>query len=207
MCRGMLRVGMRAFRTDTHSPSGKSVRPRRRTLLVAALAATVTMATPVVTATPSAAASCPSTSVGGQEIGSVGFGQRTVPVKSVTYPAGGVLTPPPSAKVAGVSDLHRPLRARRGSTVITWHVRYGKGCPGSLNPLLTMKPGKKFRVTDERGRQRTYEVDEQIRVPRGQYDPKWFQLDGPRRLTFMTCTDLKKGEFRKTAVVIASPVR
>ena len=91
--------------------------------------------------------------------------------------------------------------------MITWHVRYGKGCPGSLNPLLTMKPGKKFRVTDERGKQRMYQVDEQIRVPRGEYDPKWFQLDGPRRLTFMTCTDLKKGEFRKTAVVIASPVR
>ena len=91
--------------------------------------------------------------------------------------------------------------------MITWHVRYGKGCPGSLNPLLTMKPGETFRVTDERGRQRTYQVDKQIRVPRGEYNPQWFQLNGPRRLTFMTCSELKKGEFRKTAVVIASPVR
>ena len=50
-------------------------------------------------------------------------------------------------------------------------------------------------------------TEEEIIAFAKQYDPQWFQLDGPRRLTFMTCTDLKKGEFRKTAVVIASPVR
>lgn len=198
---------MREFRTDTRRPSGKTMTAKRRTLLVAALSAILATANPVVTAMPAAAESCPSASVGGKTIGSVGVNQRTVPVKSITYPAGGVLTPPPSAMVAGASDRHRPLHAQRGSTVIAWHVRYGKDCPGALNPLLKLRPGETFRVTDERGGQKTYQVTEQIRVPRGEYDPQWFQLGGPRRLTFMTCTDLRRGEFRTTAVVIASPAR
>lgn len=152
------------------------------------------------------AASCPSASVGGPAVGWITVGDARVPIKPVTYPAGGELDPPASALVAGVSKRHRPLLASKGTTVLTWHVRYGKGCDGALNGLMTVPLGTTFSVEKADGRTQEYAVTDRVTVPKGAYRPEWFQLEGDPRLALFTCTGLKNGKYTKTMAIFAEPL-
>lgn len=184
-------------------------RPRGARSVVTAVAGVmlVTGALALATSTPAAADSCPSASAGGQAIATIRLDDgAAVPIKSVSYPRGGVLTPPPSNKVAGLSTRHRPLDAAEGTSVIAWHVRYGPGCDGSLNPLLTRSVGQRFSVVMEDGASVDYEVVSRHVVRKGKYRPSWFRQDGPHRLLLATCSDLSGGVFQRTTVLFAEPV-
>lgn len=153
-----------------------------------------------------AADACPPASVGGKPVGWIEFDGIKVPLKSISYPAGGELDPPASAKVAGVSSRHKALLSDQGSTVIAWHVRYGQGCNGALNPLLKKKLGANFDIVTPSGSRQTYELVERSTVKRGQYQPEWFRTNGSPQVSLFTCSDLRNGKFEKTTALIAVPV-
>lgn len=153
------------------------------------------------------AAQCPSKAVGGAPVGWVNVDDVKVPIKPVSYPAGGELAPPDSNKVAGMSTRHRPLLAKQGTTVITWHVRYGPGCDGTLNPLLDKKKDDTFTIVKKGGATQTYRIVSQTTVPQGKYKAEWFRTEGPPQLALFTCNDYRKGKFRKTTAIIAVPVQ
>lgn len=156
-------------------------------------------------ATPSHADKCPPASVGGKPAGWIEFDNVRVPLKDTDYPPGGELDPPPSNKVAGLSERHQGLLSNQGTTVIAWHVRYGKGCNGTLNPILDKKAGDTFEIVTRSGERQTYELTERTKVKRGRYAPEWFRLHGSPQVTLFTCSDLRKGKYRNTQVLVAVP--
>lgn len=156
--------------------------------------------------TSAQARACPAASVGGAPVGWVILDGTRVPLKSVNYPAGGQFDPPPSNVVAGLSARHQPLLAKHGTTVLSWHVRFGAGCEGILNPLMTKPMGSTFTVENEIGARQEYKLTDRVTVPKGAYRPEWFQLDGNPRVALFTCTDLKQGKYRKTMAIFADPV-
>jgi sortase (surface protein transpeptidase) len=169
-------------------------------------AAAALLALPL-TATQAEARSCPPASVGGRTVGEVKLPSRTVPLKSVTFANGGTLNPPATNLAAGVSKRNAPLGAKKGTTIITWHVRYGSGCNGALNPLLRMPMGSTFTVSEVGKPPRTYKITKRFVVPKTGLKSSWFRKNGPHRLVLLTCADLVGGVFRKTEAVIAAPVR
>ena len=104
---------------------------------------------------------------------------KKVPVKSVTFRNGGLLDPPATNQAAGLSKRNMPLGARKGATVITWHVRYGNGCNGTLNPLMTMPIGSTFTAGAVGKPQKTYVITSRVTVPKTKLKTKWFRKDGP----------------------------
>lgn len=179
----------------------------RRVAMAVTIALAGSLVAPGVSAPAAVAAGCPSASVGGQAVGWITVGNARVPIKPVTYPAGGELDPPASALVAGVSKRHRPLLASQGTTVLTWHVRYGKGCEGALNGLMTVPVGTTFTVEKADGRKQEFAVTDRVTVPKGAYQPEWFTLEGDPRLALFTCTGLKNGKYTKTMAIFAEPVQ
>lgn len=151
-------------------------------------------------------AKCPSSSLGGRTVGRVRFDGISVPVKSTSYRRGGVFAPAPSAKIAGVSTRHQPLNATEGTTFIGWHVRYGAGCYGTLNPLIAKPVGYQFTTTDATGQATVWEITERHLINKGDQRRAWFTLNGPRQLVMATCAGFKNGKFRKNYVIIAKPV-
>ncbi len=149
---------------------------------------------------------CPGPEVGGPAIGSIRVAGTRVPITAFTYDRGGVMKPPGSNQVAGVSERHRSLDARFGTTVIAWHVRYGEGCDGTLNVLLDLPVGGTFTVRSDTGTAVTYEVTDRVTVDKGDYPRDWFRLDGPRRLALFTCAGLVDGQFTQTTATFARPV-
>jgi hypothetical protein len=89
---------------------------------------------------------------------------------------------------------------------MAWHVRYGKGCPGTLNTLLDLPIGSSFTVTANGSTAREYRITERFEVPRGKYKRKWFTPVGPHRLALFTCGDLRYEKFHSTIAVFAEPV-
>lgn len=152
------------------------------------------------------AAQCPSEAAGGAPVGWIKVDDVRVPIKPVSYPAGGELAPPKSNKVVGVSTRHRPLLALSGTTVLTWHVRYGPGCYGSLNPLLDKPVGSTFTIVKKDGAAQDYRIVSEKTVPVGKYKAEWFRTDGPAQVSLFTCNDYRNGKFRKTTAIIAVPV-
>jgi hypothetical protein len=152
------------------------------------------------------AAECPPASVGGKTIGWVEFDDVRVPIKKTDYPAGGELDPPASNQVAGMSTRHQGLLSDVGSTVIAWHVRYGKGCNGTLNPILKKNEGDTFDIVTTSGDRRTYELVDRANVKRGKYEPEWFRLHGTPQVTLFTCSDLRNGKYERTRVLVGVPV-
>jgi hypothetical protein len=159
------------------------------------------------TATQAEAGTCPPATVGGRTVGVVKLPARTVPIKSVTFSNGGSLNPPATNLAAGVSRRNAPLGAKKGTTIITWHVRYGVGCNGALNPVLRMPIGSTFTVREVGKPPRTYKITKHFIVPKSGLKSSWFRKNGPHRLVLLTCADLAGGVFRKTEAVIAAPVR
>ena len=149
---------------------------------------------------------CPSDAVGGPAVGTVRVGDVHVPIKAFAYQAGGVMRPPGSNHVAGVSLRHRSLDAKHGTTVIAWHVRYGPSCDGDLNALLDLPVGERFTIRSASGAKTTYEITERVTVDKGDYPRSWFRLDGPKRLALFTCADLINGQFTSTTATFARPV-
>lgn len=160
----------------------------------------------VAPARQAAAASCPRASVGGASIGHIAVSGIRAPITPVTSDVNGDLSPPATNRAVGLSTEHAGLNSARGTSVLVWHVRYGKGCPGSLNPMLTLPLGATFIVTSRGGAPREYRIVERVTVRKGDYRPEWFDPTGPRRLALFTCTDLRAGEFRKTIAILAEPV-
>jgi sortase (surface protein transpeptidase) len=132
---------------------------------------------------------------------------KNVPVKAISFRTGGVLDPPATNQAAGISTRNAPLSAKKGVTVITWHVRYGPGCNGTLNPLMTMAMGSTFTVAAVGKRATTYQITGRETVAKSGLKRSWFSNEGPHRMVLFTCTDYRGGVFHKTMAVIASPVR
>ena len=153
------------------------------------------------------ASTCPSPTVGGKPTAWITLGGRTIPVKNIALAADGSLTPPASNLVAGLSTDHAALGAKVGTSVISWHVRYGSGCDGALNSLLTAPVGTTFTVKPRNGAPIEYRITEQLTVPKGTIERKWFSANGPHRLTLLTCNGLKNGEFTQTTFIGAEPVQ
>lgn len=167
--------------------------------------ATAVVAT-LISAAPADARTCPPASIGGPTVAVMKVKGKTVPVKSVTFRKGGALNPPETNQAAGISARNQPLHAKRGATVITWHVRYGEGCPGSLNALTTMPIGSTFTIGSVGKTPRTYQISSRTTVPKGVLKRSWFRHDGPKRLVLITCNDLRGGVFARTMAIIATPV-
>jgi hypothetical protein len=160
----------------------------------------------VTASTPAQAANCPPASVGGRTVATVTVDDREVPVKAVTFVNGGPLIPPATNRAAGISVRNRPLGAKKGASVIIWHVRFGPGCPGALNALTTMPLGSTFAVAKVGGAPTTYEIAAREMVTKGTVKRAWFRNGGLRRLVLITCADFTGGVFRGTTAVIAVPV-
>jgi hypothetical protein len=176
----------------------------RRTLGLA-LTAGLFLGSFAALAPTASAAKCPASNLDGKTIGTIKIGSVSVPIKSVTYPLSGELDPPKSPLFAGVSARHNPLKATVGSSIIVWHIEYD-GCKGKLNPIIKAKVGSKISVTDEEGKKTSYKISDSISVPLGEYKAKWFRIDGPRQLVFVTCGGkVVKGHYTRNQIVIAVP--
>ena len=160
----------------------------------------------VMTSTPAQAATCPPASVGGSTVAKVTVDGRTVPVKAVTFVDGGALIPPATNRAAGISVRNRPLGAKKGASVIIWHVRFGPGCPGALNALTSLPLGSTFTVAKVGRPPTTYEIAAREMVTKGTVRRAWFRNEGLRKLVLITCADFSGGVFRGTTAVIAVPV-
>lgn len=156
--------------------------------------------------TPAQAASCPPASVGGPAIGAIEVAGTSVPLKFVTYPLGGVLRPPATNQAAGVSTLNAPLDATEGTSVLTWHVRYGPGCPGRLNGLLRLPVGGTFTISSLTTPPTEYRITRRLEVAKGNYRKEWFSPVGKRRVALFTCGDLRYERFHSTIAIFAEPV-
>jgi hypothetical protein len=178
----------------------------KRSLTIGAFAFIIVVFLPMVFVAPASAANCPPATVGGPAIGSITAGGAKVPIKPVTYVPGGTLRPPDTAKAVGLSTLNAALDAEQGTAVLAWHVRYGKGCFGSLNTLLKMPIGSTFTVQVKESVAREYRITRRIEVPKGRYKKEWFSPDGPHRLALFTCGDLRYEKFHSTIAVFAEPV-
>jgi hypothetical protein len=155
---------------------------------------------------PAEARTCPPASVGGPAVAVITVGGKDVPVKPVTYRNGGTLVPPATNQAAGISLPNASLTAKKGTTVITWHVRYGPGCDGSLNKLITMPIGSTFKVGAIGKPAQTFKIASRETVPKGKLKKSWFSNEGPHRLVLLTCADYSGGHFRQTTAIIATPV-
>lgn len=160
----------------------------------------------LIGAAPARADGCPPASLGGPAVAVIKVKARTVPVKPITFRKGGALDPPHTNKAAGISIRNKPLSAKHGTTVITWHVRFGPGCYGTLNPLTTMPIGSTFRVGKIGVTPRTYKIVKRETVPKGVLKGSWFSNAGRHRLVLITCNDLRGYVFHKTMAIIAVPV-
>jgi hypothetical protein len=177
-----------------------------RQVLLATVATVAMLLASLVGLAPAQARACPPSSVGGPTVAVMTVGGRAVPVKRITFRNGGALVPPATNQAAGISARNAPLGARRGATVITWHVRFGAGCDGSLNALTTMPIGSTFTIGATGRAAKTYQISSRVTVPHGKLLRSWFRTGGPHRLVLITCADLSGGVFRRTMAIIAAPV-
>ena len=90
-----------------------------------------------------------------------------MPVKRITFRNGGALDPPHTNKAAGISARNAPLGAKKGATVIAWHVRYGPGCDGTLNALTRLPIVTTFTVGAVGKTAKTYQIAKRETVAKG----------------------------------------
>lgn len=169
------------------------------------IAITAIVASLVGWAPPAEAANCPPSSIGGPAVAQMNVRGKNVLVKRVTFRNGGVLLPPATNLAAGISARNAPLSAKKGSTIITWHVRYGVGCDGILNPLITMPIGTTFTINAVGKPAKTYQIAYRESVLKGHLKRSWFRTTGRHRLVLITCDDLNGGVFRRTMAIVAIP--
>lgn len=153
------------------------------------------------------ASRCPPKSVGGPSVGYIQLDGTKVPLKNVRFDPGGELDPPATNQAAGLSTVNARIGAKSGTTVIAWHVRHGRGCPGTLNDLLTVPIGSTFHIARKGAAPIDMVITERQRVPKGSYEVSWFRPDGPYRVALFTCGGLRNSTFTKNVVIIAEPVK
>jgi hypothetical protein len=181
--------------------------PRTVGRATGAMAACALLALPAVGWTGAAKASyCAPKTTGGPSVGHVTVGDNRVPLKKVSFKPGGALTPPATNRAAGISTLNAPIGARFGTTVIAWHVRYGRDCPGTLNSLRRLPIGTTFEIQRKGGAPIQLRITERVSVPKGEYLDEWFRPDGPYQVALFTCGGLRGGIHTTNIVVIAVPV-
>lgn len=157
-------------------------------------------------AQPTADAACKPVKATGKTVGRIEVGNVDMPIKSFSYPLGGVMEPQKSTLAAGVSRRHMPLSSNLGTSVITWHKDYS-GCVNELNIMFDRKVGSTFAITDENGDVQRYKVTKKLEVRKGDYRKSWFTLVGPRQLTLVTCTGkFSNGHYEKNLVIIATKI-
>ena len=160
----------------------------------------------VPVAQPDANAACKPVKPSGKTVGRIKVGNVDMPIKSFTYPLGGVMEPQNSTLMAGLSDRHMPLSSDLGTSVLTWHKDYN-GCVNKLNIMFDRKVGSTFEITDENGDVQRYQVTKKLEVKKGDYKKSWFTLVGPRQLSLFTCTGkFSNGHYEKNLVVIATKI-
>lgn len=161
----------------------------------------------IFVAAPAAhAVKCPDPNKDGKTIGKVVVGKIVSNVKYIDYQAGGVVDPPDSPLNVGLSIRHMPLSSPIGSSLLVWHVNY-KGCVGKLDVLIDKKPGFKFSIVDEKGYKQEFKIAEKVQVRKGKYKAEWFQLNGPRQLTMVTCIGkVVNRHYQDNLVILAVPV-
>jgi hypothetical protein len=169
-------------------------------------AVTAMIASLIVWAPAAEAANCPPATVGGKTVATVNIKGKVTPLKSITYRRGGPLDPPHTSKAGGISRRNAPLHAKRGVTVITWHVRYGPGCNGTMNPLTKMPLGSTFTVGAVGKDHQTFKLVRRETVKKGVIKKRWFAPTGPHRIVLITCNDLRGSYFAKTMAMVAVPV-
>jgi hypothetical protein len=183
----------------------EGMRTRWRSIWALVLAPGLIFGLPGLLAPAAHAAKCPPASVGGPTVGSVNVGDVSVPLKRVRYRNGGPLHPPASNRNAGISTVNAPIGSDEGTAVITWHIRYGRGCPGTLNDLATLPVGSTFSVRMKNQAAVEYAITERTVVRKGRYKAAWFRPDGPHRLALFTCGDFRNGVYQSTVVTLAEP--
>lgn len=148
---------------------------------------------------------CPPASVGGPAVGRISVAGVTVPIKMVSMTVDGALEAAGSNVIASVVSDYQGLDAKRGTTVLLWHSRYGLGCDGALNVFFARRVGTAFTVMNARGVPRRYVIRATATVLKGDYKAAWFRTDGPRQLTLVTCTGLVNDVFTQNYVITAVP--
>lgn len=172
-----------------------------RAVVVLSVAALLALLPPTP---PATAAACPPASTGGRAEAWISIDGTRTPLKPVTYEHGGALIPPATNRAGGITG--KPVGATSGTTIITWHVRYGPGCPGRMNDLATAPIGREFTLIARGGKSVRMEITSRTAAKKGRYRPSWFRPGGPYQVTLLTCDDLRGGTYRATAVTLASPV-
>lgn len=173
---------------------------------IVVLTAVAVLACLIGWAPPAQARTCPPASIGGRTVAEIKVRGTTVPVKAITFRNGGALDPPHTNQAAGISVRNAPLTAKRGVTVITWHVRYGPGCDGTLNAVTKIPLGSTFTIGKVGVTPRTYQIVSRATYPKGTIKRAWFSTTGRHRLVLITCADLSGGLFRRTMAIFATPV-
>jgi hypothetical protein len=159
----------------------------------------------IVSNNSAVAAGCNPVTPTGKTVGQIQAAGVSMPIKTFSYPAGGIMEPQKSTLMAALSNRHQPLSATMGTSVIAWHVNYA-GCTNALNVITTKSTGFTFKVTDEKGKTTTYKIDKKIQVKKGNYQQSWFDLIGPRKLLLATCTGaFSNGHYESNWIILASP--
>lgn len=149
---------------------------------------------------------CPPAAVGGRPIGEISIDGRQIPMVAIARTKDGILNPPATSAAAGLDTEGVPLDASHGTAVIAWHVRFGKGCPGALNPISRAPLGTRFTIESRTGGEREYVVTGRDVSRADQLPARWFRLSGPYRVGLFTCGDLRDGQFHSTVATFATPV-
>jgi hypothetical protein len=177
-------------------------------LPVVALLAACALATAGLVGAPQANADpCPSDRVGRGFGGYVQAAGARVPIRMVRPDAQGALSPPDSHRVAGLSTAHAQLDAAEGTSVLTWHRRFGSGCWGSLNGLVDAPMGTVITIDIPGAEPRQFRLSQRATVPRDRIRRAWTRAYGPHRLLLVTCTDFRDGAFQRTVAMLAEPVQ
>lgn len=167
--------------------------------------ATTSLAAMLVMPIQSAEAACVPVKASGKTIGEIKVGSIEMPIKSFTYPAGGVMEPQKSVEMAALSRRHMPLDSTMGTSVLLWHVNFN-GCVNPLNTLTNKNVGFKFQVKGENTGVISYKITNIYRVKKGNYKQSWFNLIGPRQLLLATCGGaFSNGHYQENVVIIAKP--
>lgn len=149
---------------------------------------------------------CPPSSIGGPAVAHIDFQGVRTPLKEISRSIDGALAPPATNSAAGIDQDAVPLSAAQGTAVIAWHVRFGPGCRGSLNPLSIAPLGARFSITRRGGVPVEYVITGRDAAPSDHLPQRWFRLRGEFRVGLFTCGDLQAGRFRSTVATFAEPV-
>lgn len=135
---------------------------------------------------------------------------RAVAIEAIGTTPAGLLDVPEDIEVAGWWRGGSRLGDPFGSILVAAHVDSRTQGLGPFAELLTVAPGSPMDL-ESAGLRQHFEVRSRRLVPQGSLaDDSWiFDVDGPRRLTLVTCAppyDAGRGGYQNLAVVTAVPI-